>query len=124
MPPVIDIALQIALLLSLGLACQWLAWRMRLPAILPLLLTGILLGPGLNLIDPDALMGDLLFPAISLGVAIVLFEGSLTLRLSEIRNLTRAVRNLTSIGVAVTCGVMSVAAHYIMGFDCLARWSP
>jgi len=117
MPPVIDIALQIALLLSLGVACQWLAWRMRLPAILPLLLTGMALGPGLGLLNPDALLGDLLFPFISLGVAIILFEGSLTLRFSDIRTVTRAVRNLTSIGVVTTCAVMSVAAHFLMGFD-------
>ena len=117
MPPAIDIALQFALLLSLGLACQWLAWRMRVPAILPLLLTGMLLGPGLGLLNPDALLGDLLFPFISLGVAIVLFEGSLTLRFSDIRTVSRGVRNLTSIGVLVTCGVMSAAAHFIMGFD-------
>lgn len=117
MEPVTDIALQIALLLSLGVACQWVAWRMRMPAILPLLLTGLLLGPGLNLLNPDALLGDLLFPTISLGVAIILFEGSLTLRLSDIRSVTRAIRNLTSIGVVVTCGVMSIAAHYIVGFD-------
>ena len=117
MPPVIDISLQIALLLSLGVACQWVAWRMRMPAILPLLLTGLLLGPGLNLLIPDQLFGDLLFPAISLGVAIILFEGSLTLRLSDIRTVGGAIRNLTSVGVAATWGVMSIAAHYIMGFD-------
>jgi NhaP-type Na+/H+ or K+/H+ antiporter len=117
MPPVVDISLQVAVLLSLGVACQWLAWRMRIPAILPLLLTGLLLGPGLGVLNPDALLGDLLFPTISLGVAIVLFEGSLTLRLSDIRTVSGAIRNLTSIGVAVTWGVMSVAAHYIMGFD-------
>ena len=117
MPPPIDIALQIALLLTVGLACQWLAWRMRIPAILPLLLTGMVLGPGLGLLEPDALLGDLLFPFISLGVAIVLFEGSLTLRFSDIRTVGRGVRNLTSIGVLVTCGVMSAAAHFFMGFD-------
>lgn len=113
----INISLQIALLLSLGVACQWLAWRMRMPAILPLLLTGLLLGPGLGLLNPDALLGDLLFPSISLGVAIILFEGSLTLRLTDIRTVTRAIRNLTSVGVAVTWGVMSVAARYIVGLD-------
>lgn len=117
MSSVIDISLQIALLLSLGVACQWVAWRMRMPAILPLLLTGLLLGPGLGLLNPDALLGDLLFPVISLGVAIILFEGSLTLRLSDIRTVTGAIRNLTSVGVAVTWGVMSAAAHFIMGFD-------
>jgi NhaP-type Na+/H+ or K+/H+ antiporter len=117
MTPGVDIALQIALLLSLGVLCQWLAWRMRLPAILPLLLTGLLLGPALGLLNPDAFLGDLLFPLISLGVAIILFEGSLTLRLSDIRHVTGIIRNLTSIGVLVTMSVMGAAAHFIVGLD-------
>jgi NhaP-type Na+/H+ or K+/H+ antiporter len=115
MPPHFDLALQIALLLSLGVFCQWLAWRLRLPAILPLLLAGLLLGPLLGVLDPDAFLGDLLFPMISLGVAIILFEGSLTLRFSDIRSVTRIIRNLTSVGVLVTWGVMAAAAHYIVG---------
>jgi NhaP-type Na+/H+ or K+/H+ antiporter len=117
MPAPTDIALQIALLLTLGVVCQWLAWRMRLPAILPLLLSGLLLGPALGVLDPDALLGDLLFPVISLGVAVILFEGSLTLRLSDIRSVTGVIRNLTSVGVAVTWGVMGAAAHFIVGLD-------
>jgi NhaP-type Na+/H+ or K+/H+ antiporter len=117
MAPGVDIALQIALLLVLGAICQWLAWRMRLPAILPLLLTGLLLGPALGLLDPDAFLGDLLFPVVSLGVAIILFEGSLTLRFSDIRSVTGVIRNLTSIGVLVTWGVMGAAAHFIVGLD-------
>ena len=117
MTPVIDLALQIALLLTLGVLCQWLAWRMRLPAILPLLLVGLLLGPVLHLLDPDKFLGDLLFPIVSLGVAIILFEGSLTLRLSDIRNVKGIVRNLTSVGVLVTWAVMSAAAHYIVGLE-------
>lgn len=115
MTPGIDIALQIALLLTLGVICQWLAWRMRLPAILPLLLTGLLLGPVLGLLDPDEFLGDLLFPMVSLGVAIVLFDGSLTLRFSDVRSVARVIRNLTSIGVAVTWAVMTAAAHFIVG---------
>ena len=117
MPPSFDIALQISLLLALGVVCQWLAWRMRLPAILPLLIAGLVLGPWLELFDPDALMGDLLFPFISLGVAIILFEGSLTLRFSDIRHVGRIIRNLTSVGVVVTWGVMGAAAHFIVGLD-------
>lgn len=117
MQPGFDLALQIALLLTLGVLCQWLAWRMRLPAILPLLLVGLLLGPVFGLLDPDEFLGDLLFPVISLGVAIILFEGSLTLRFSDIRNVTRIIRNLTSIGVAITWGVMSLAAHFIVGLE-------
>ena len=90
---------------------------MRLPAILPLLLTGLLLGPALDLLDPDEFLGDLLFPMVSLGVAIVLFEGSLTLRFSDVRSVARVIRNLTSIGVAVTWGVMAAAAHFIVGLE-------
>src|SRR5690606_27195526 len=85
-------------LLVLGFLCQWLAWRVRLPAILFLLLTGILLGPALGLLDPDALFGELLFPLVSLGVAVILFEGSLGLRWSELRGVAPAVINLVSVG--------------------------
>lgn len=117
MTPELDLALLTALLLTLGVLCQWLAWRMRLPAILPLLLVGLLLGPILHLLDPDQFLGDLLFPVVSLGVAIILFEGSLTLRISDIRNVKGIIRNLTSVGVLVTWAVMGAAAHYIVGLD-------
>lgn len=70
-----------------SLISQWVAWKIRLPAILLLLLSGILLGPVSHIIDADQLFGDLLFPVISLSVAIILFEGALTLRLSEINGL-------------------------------------
>jgi NhaP-type Na+/H+ or K+/H+ antiporter len=112
-----DLAMQIALLLGLGALCQWLAWRMRIAAILPLLLAGLLLGPGLGLLNPDELLGDLLFPVVSLGVAIILFEGSLTLRFSDIQNVSGIIRNLTSVGVLVTWGIMGAAAHYVVGLD-------
>lgn len=111
----IDLALLTALLLTLGVVCQWIAWRMRLPAILPLLLAGVALGPGFGLLDPDQYLGELLFPVISLGVAIILFEGSLTLRFSDIRNVKGIILNLTTIGVLVTWGVMAAAAHYLAG---------
>ena len=113
----VDLALMIALLLTLGVVCQWLAWRMRLPAILPLLLAGIVLGPVSGLFDPDQFLGELLFPVISLGVAIILFEGSLTLRFSDIRNVKGIILNLTTLGVMVTWGVMAAAAHYFAGLD-------
>lgn len=112
-----SIALQIALLLMLGVICQWLAWRLRLPAILPLLVAGLVLGPGLGVMDPDAVLGELLFPLVSLGVAVVLFEGSLTLRFSDTRQVGRIIRNLTTIGVLVTAGVMGAAAHWLADLE-------
>ncbi len=45
----------------LGAACQWFAWRLRLPAILFLLLCGIAAGPILGWLQPEALFGPLLY---------------------------------------------------------------
>jgi NhaP-type Na+/H+ or K+/H+ antiporter len=104
-------------LLVLGFLCQWLAWRVRLPAILFLLLTGILLGPASGLLDPDALFGELLFPLVSLGVAVILFEGSLGLRWAELRGVAPAVLNLVSIGALISVGVLAAAAHYLVGLS-------
>lgn len=109
----------VSLLVLVGLvsiACQWLAWRVRIPAILPLLLAGLFLGPILGLLDPDALFGDLLFPLVVLSVAIILFEGSLTLRFSDLKNHGNMVRNLVTIGTLVTWLIITPSAHYFLGF--------
>ena len=55
-------------------------------------------------------MGDLLTPVVSIAVAIILFEGSLTLKLPEIQGHGSVVRNLVSVGVVVTwiCGTLAV----------------
>ena len=86
----------------LGIACQWLGWWVKLPAILFLLVVGLLIGPVLGWLDPDRLFGDLLFPLVSLAVAVILFEGSLTLKLRDIRGLERVVRRMVSIGLLTT----------------------
>lgn len=110
-------SLTIASLLLLGFLCQWLAWRVKLPAILFLLLSGLVLGPGTGVFDPDAALGDLLFPFVSLGVAVILFEGSLTLRFSEIRGLGSAILNLVSLGALVAVLGLAAAAHLFAGLD-------
>jgi len=76
----IELGLVLAGMLMIGFLAQWLAWRVKLPAILFLLLAGILLGPVTGLVNPDKLLGSLLFPIVSLAVALILFEGSLSLR--------------------------------------------
>ena len=100
-----------------GFACQWFAWRLRLPAILFLLGAGILAGPVFGWIDPDAMFGDLLNPIVSVAVAIILFEGSLTLKLTEIRDHGSVVRNLVTVGVVVTWIIAGLAAYLILGWD-------
>ncbi len=102
----------IAIALALCIFCQWLAWRVRLPAIIFLLIAGILIGPVSGLLDPELLLGDLFFPYVSLSVAIILFEGSLTLRFREISGLQKVVRNMVSIGMLVTWLITSIAARY------------
>ena len=96
-----------------ALACQWLAWRVRLPAILFLLLSGILAGPILGLLDPQQLFGPLLFPLVSLSVALILFEGSLTLRLSEWREIGSVVQRMVTIGALLTWAVIAIATSLV-----------
>lgn len=98
----------------LSLFCQWLAWRVRMPAIVFLLAAGIACGPVLHVLNPEELFGDLLFPMVSLAVAIILFEGSLTLRFSEIRGHSTMVRNLIPVGALVTGTIGTLAAHWIL----------
>ena len=113
------------ILLALGgigiaaLGSQWLAWRLKLPAILFLLLTGILVGPVLGWLDPQELFGPLLMPLVSLSVALILFEGSLTLHLSEWGEIGSVVRRLVTIGALSTWAVITLATHWLLGFDWL-----
>ena len=106
-----------ALISSATIVCQWLAWRMRLPSILLLLGTGIILGPLTGLLNPSETFQDLLLPFVSLAVAVILFEGSLTLRLPEIREHGNTVRNMVSMGFFATWLITALAAHFIIGLD-------
>ena len=99
-----------------AIICQWFAWWVKLPAIVFLLLAGIVLGPLTNILNPEALFGDLFFPMVSLSVAVILFEGSLTLKFEEIRGLQKVVRNMLTVGVAITWAAISIGTHYIVGF--------
>lgn len=107
--------LTIAGVLAAGMICQWLAWRITVPAILPLLLAGFLAGPVLNLLQPQQDLGALFFPLVSLSVALILFEGSLTLTWREVRSVARTVRNLLTVGAAVTWAGGTLAARYLAG---------
>lgn len=109
--------LGLAGLLVVGIACQWMAWRAKLPSIVFLLPAGIIVGPVLGWFHPDEVFGDLLFPLISLAVAIILFEGGLTLRFADLRGHGAVVRNLVSVGCAISWAVAGLAAHWILGFD-------
>ena len=112
-----DTALMLSGVLGLGIAAQWLAWYLKQPSILFLLLIGILVGPILGYFDPDVVLGDLLFPFISLGVAIILFEGSLTLEFDEIKQHGKVVQLLVSVGVVITIAVVALSTYFLFDVD-------
>ncbi len=107
----------LASMIILGIGAQWLAWRLRLPAILLLLLVGVLVGPITHFLAPEALLGPLLLPWVSLSVAVILFEGGLSLRLTDLSQIGSVVRNLLTLGLGITWLVSACAAYFLLGFD-------
>ncbi len=105
----------LATILVLGIGAQWLAWRVSLPAILLLLIFGFIAGPATGFIDPNEIFGNLLLPLVSVSVAIILFEGGLSLKFSEVKAVTGVIRNLVTIGVLVSWILTSVISYLIFG---------
>ncbi len=101
----------------LGISAQWLGWRLRLPSILLLLVFGILAGPVTGFIQPEVLFGNLLYPFVSLSVAVILFEGGLSLSLKELRTVGGVMTRLITIGALTTWLLGTLAAHWMLGFD-------
>ncbi|NJB86996.1 NhaP-type Na+/H+ or K+/H+ antiporter [Lewinella marina] len=122
---------EIGSLIIIGVVAQWIAWRLRVPAILPLILAGILIGPGWELytghrllsprFDSDAgtglFPGNLLYSFVSLSIGLILFEGGLTLKLKEIRGLADSILRLTTYGALTTTVIAGLAAHYVLGLN-------
>jgi NhaP-type Na+/H+ or K+/H+ antiporter len=105
-----------ALALAAGVAAQLVARHLQLPSIVLLLGVGVALGPdGAGLVQPDAL-GHGLFSLVSLAVAVILFEGGLSLDLARLRAAARPVRLLVSVGALVTTLGGAAAAHFVMGW--------
>ena len=108
------ILLGMAAVPSIGIFAQWLAAKLRLPSILLLLLAGFIVGPILNLVSPDLIYGTTLYPMVSLSVALILFEGGLTLKFSDIKNTRKIIRNLIAIGGLITWAGVSIAAYFFL----------
>lgn len=107
--------ISIAAIPTLGILAQWIAIRLRFPSILLLLITGFLIGPVFKWVNPDVVMGPVLFPFVSLSVAVILFEGGLTLRIAELKKGSGAVPRLIFLGSAVSWLAISAAAYYVLG---------
>lgn len=99
----------------LGIGAQWIAWRTGWPAIVLMLLAGFLAGPVLGVLNPQATFGELMEPMIGIGVALILFEGGLSLDLRELRHSGSAVWRLATIGVLVGWLLGALAGYYVAG---------
>ena len=116
--------------LILGILAQWVAWRIKVPAILPLLLIGLVVGPfstlwtedGLKLLDPvwNESLGHGLFPKehlfhfVELAIGLILFEGGLSLQRDELKGVGPSIINLITLGSLVTFIGGAILAHFIM----------
>ncbi len=120
--------LELAGIIILGILAQWVAWKFKIPAILPLILIGLLVGPiaaaylshdGTKWIEPiwngeeGLFPGESLFYFVSLAISVILFEGGLTLRIKEIKNVGPVITKLITVGSIVTFFGGAIAAHFI-----------
>lgn len=110
------LGLFIAVVVMLGAIAQWVAWRLRLPAIVLLSAVGVLIGPVFGVMNPsDVFDKHALEEIVGLAVAIILFEGGLNLRKAELSHAAKVVRRLTSVGVVLGWLFGTLASHYIGG---------
>ena len=122
--------LELSGIIILGILAQWVAWKFKIPAILPLILVGLLVGPiaaeflsedGTKWIEPiwngskGLFPGEALYYFVSLAISIILFEGGLTLKRDEIKNVGPVITKLITLGSAVTFLGAGIVAHFIFG---------
>lgn len=112
-----EILVGLTLIVVLGASAQWFGWRLRIPAILILLLFGFLAGPVTGVLDPDELLGSLLSPFVTLAVGLILFEGGLSLRLGETRMFGGRMHKMISVAPFITWGLCAAAAYLLLGLS-------
>ncbi|HET7308403.1 MAG TPA: sodium:proton antiporter [Gammaproteobacteria bacterium] len=109
-----DLTVAIVAVLGAGMLAQWLAWRLKVPAILFLLIAGAIAGPVLGWLRPHEQFGDAAVESIiGLCVAIILFEGGLNLELHKLREAASGVRRLIYFGIPGSFVFGLLAAHFI-----------
>ena len=116
-PGALSPVMAFALVGALGVGSQWLAWRLRMPAIVLMLLAGIIVGPVLGILDPARDIGSLVQPMIAIAVAIILFEGGLTLNFHTLADAASGVRRLVFIGAPLGWLMSTAVLHYGAGID-------
>ena len=124
--------IELAGIVILGILAQWVAWKFKIPAILPLILIGLFVGPiaaeffnedGSKWIEPiwngtkGLFPGEGLYYFVSLAISIILFEGGLTLRREEIKNIGPVITKLITLGSSITFFGAGIIAHYLFNLS-------
>lgn len=109
--------LTVVVIISLGIFSQYIAWRIQWPSIVIMSLAGIIVGPVLGLINPQETLGGLYSPIISLAVALILFEGSTSLDIREVKGISKSVYRIVTVGTFIAWIAGSLAAHFIAGLS-------
>jgi len=113
----IEILKALGLIVGCGIGMQWLAWRLRIPAIVMLTFCGILIGPVFGLVHPHLVFKEFLGPVIEIAVVIILFEGGLQLRFHEIKSAGSGIFRLISLGIIFHFVLGALGAHYLAGLS-------
>ncbi|MGR3620218.1 MAG: cation:proton antiporter [Roseovarius sp.] len=113
----LDPVTAVAMVGALGVGAQWLAWRLQMPAIVLMLVAGLVVGPGLGLFDPARDIGPLMGPMVAIAVAVILFEGGLSLNLHSLRDAAEGVWRLVILGAPLGWLGSTLALHYAAGLD-------
>lgn len=124
--------IELAGIIILGILAQWVAWRFKIPAILPLILIGLLVGPiAAEFLSEDSkkwiepiwngekglFPGESLYYFVSLAISIILFEGGLTLKRNEVKNVGPVITKLITVGAVITFFGAGLAAHFLFGLS-------
>jgi len=112
-----EIIIAFATIAVFGIGAQWIGRFFGFPSLLLLLPAGLAAG-ALGLVEPEALLGDTLFPLITLLVALLLFQSGMQLRFADLPSEARSpVNRLVTIGLAITFLGASLAALLILDID-------
>lgn len=107
----------VAVVGALGVGAQWLAWRFRLPSIVLMLAAGLLAGPLTGWFLPDRDLGEIWRPLIGLAVAVILFEGGMTLEYHRLGDARGAVQRLVYLGAPIGWALSSTALVLATGIS-------
>jgi len=107
----------LVLLIGFGVGAEWISNRLGMPSIVLLLVAGVVIGPVTGVVNPDQVFGDALFPIVSLGVSIILFEGGMRLQFSGVRAVRLPILSLTTLGAVVSWAGGTLLAWWLLDFQ-------